>query len=66
MNNIIPKPYTAIDELPRWAYTESELEAIKNQTMCIQNGVRMKYDYDKWRRMKYKAENSSMDKLGLI
>ncbi len=64
--NMIPKPLMPLNELPRWAYTETEWETIQNQSMCIVDGVRMEYDYEEWERMKYKAQNSSMDRLGLI
>ena len=63
---IIPKPLIPINELPRWAYSESEWTKIELQTMAVVDDVRMEYDYDKWARLKYKDVNGGMDRLGLI
>lgn len=63
---IIPKPYIPMNELPEWAYTKTEWNQVEEQTMDIVDGVRMVYDYEEWNRLKYRDQNNSMDRLGLI
>lgn len=55
--------YIPIDELPRWAYDDEAWELIEEMTIEIVDGVRMGYDYDKWREMKLEA---SLDELGIF
>ena len=59
----LPRVLVPMNNLPEWAYSYSEWQTIKQQTIEIQDGIRMMYDNERYKREK---EMEGMNRLGLL